>query len=157
MEGKHPKRRKDKYNPYNIYEMDKRYYIEFLDGQNIKQKFEISRQLYEAFDEFELKDISYLHKWDKYIEHSEVWESTLDMRAFQKPESVEDMVLWDLTIERLHRAIKKLPEVQRRRLILYFFDSMTYEQIAIREGCTKMPVKRSIDTAIEKLKKDLKK
>ena len=30
---------------------------------------------------------------------------------------------------------------------------MTYEQIAEHEGCTKMPVKRSIDDAIKKLRK----
>ena len=125
MEGRHPKRRKDKYNPYSIYEVDKHYYIEFLDGQKINQRFEIGKELYEAFDEFELRDISYLHKWDKYIEHFEVWESTLNARAFQEPESVEEIVFQNLLKEKLHRAIERLPEVQRRRLILYFFDGMT--------------------------------
>ena len=33
MKGNHPKRRKDKYNPYNIFELDGKYYIEFSDGQ----------------------------------------------------------------------------------------------------------------------------
>ncbi len=33
MKGNHPKRRKDKYNPYNIFEMNGKYYIEFIDGQ----------------------------------------------------------------------------------------------------------------------------
>ena len=37
MEGRQPKRRKDKYNPYEIYEKDGKYYLdtniyEFLDG-----------------------------------------------------------------------------------------------------------------------------
>lgn len=34
---------------------------------------------------------------------------------------------------------------------------MTYDQIAVIEGCTKMPVKRSIDQALQKLKKELEK
>jgi RNA polymerase sigma factor (sigma-70 family) len=157
MEGKHPKRRKDKYNPYSICERNGSCYIEFLDGEHKKQAFEISRELYEAFDEFELRDISYLHQWDKYIEHSEIWEHALNGRAIQKPESVEDVVLEKLLVERLHRAIQKLPEIQKRRLILYFYDGMTYERIAKLEGCTKMPVKRSIDVALEKLKKELEK
>lgn len=147
MEGKHPKRRKDKYNPYSICERNGSYYIEFLDGEHKKQ----------AFDEFELRDISYLHQWDKYIEHSEIWEHALNGRAIKKLESVEDVVLEKLLVERLHRAIQKLPEIQKRRLILYFYDGMTYEQIAKLEGCTKMPVKRSIDAALEKLKKELEK
>lgn len=157
MEGKHPKRRKDKYNPYSICEKGGCYYIEFLDGERKKHQFEISKEVYEAFDEFELRDISYLHQWDKYIEHSELWESTLNERTFKKPESVEEVVLEKLLVERLHRAIQKLPELQKRRLILYFYDGMTYDQIAEIEGCTKMPVKRSIDAAIEKLKKELEK
>ena len=33
MEGNHPKRRKDKYNPYTIYEKDGRFYVSFKDGQ----------------------------------------------------------------------------------------------------------------------------
>ena len=117
----------------------------------------ISSELYEAFDELELRDISYLHQWDKYIEHSELWEHTLNGRAVQKPESVEDVVLEKLLVERLHRAIQKLPEIQKRRLILYFFDGMTYERIAKLEGCTKMPVKRSIDSCSGKVEKRIRK
>lgn len=157
MEGNHPKRRKDKYNPYTIYEKNRHYYISFQDGQGIRKELEISQKLYEVFDLFELRDISYLHKWDKYMEHSEVWESTLNRRALQPLENVEEVVLRKMQIEDLYRAIKKLPEIQRHRVLLYFFEGLTYEQIAMRENCTKMPIKRSIDAAIEKLKKELKK
>ena len=52
----------------------------------------------------------------------------------------------------LHKAIDMLPEVQRRRLLLYYFGGYTYEQIAQMEGCTKMAVKFSIDIAIKKLR-----
>lgn len=157
MEGNHPKRRRDKYNPYYICELEGHYYISFQDGQGVLHKFEINRTLYEVFDDFELKDISYLHKWDKYIVHSEVWESTLDDRAFMQPESVEEIVLKNILTEKLHRAIRTLSPIQRRRLILYFYEGMTYEKIAEREGCSKMSVKRSIDAAIGKLRKILKK
>lgn len=157
MEGNHPKRRRDKYNPYYICELEGHYYISFRDGQGVLHEFEIDRTLYEVFDDSELKDISYLHKWDKYIEHSEVWESTLNDRAFMQPESVEEIVLKNILTEKLHRAIWTLPLIQRRRLILYFYEGLTYEKIAEREGCSKMSVKRSVDAAIGKLKKILKK
>ncbi len=157
MRGNHPKRRRDKYNPYYISELKGHYYISFQDGQGVLHEFEIDRKLYEVFDESELKDISYLHKWDKYIEHSEVWESALTDRAFIQQVSVEEIVLKNILTEKLHRAIKALSPIQRRRLILYFYEGMTYEQIAEREGCTKMPVKRSIDAAICKLRKEIKK
>ena len=50
----------------------------------------------------------------------------------------------------------ELPEVQRRRFRLYFDYGLTYEQIGKIEGCSKMPVKRSIDRAIEKIRLALK-
>jgi RNA polymerase sigma-70 factor (ECF subfamily) len=49
-----------------------------------------------------------------------------------------------------------LPKTQRRRLALYYFGGLTYEQIATLEGCTKMPVKRSVDRAEEKIRQELK-
>ena len=61
MKGNHPKRRKDKYNPYSIFELDGKYYIEFTDGQRKEHRMEISRKLYEAFDSFELDDLKHLN------------------------------------------------------------------------------------------------
>ena len=157
MEGNHPKRRKDKYNPYTIYEKDGHYYILFKDGQAVPYKLEINKRLYDIFDSFELDDLAYLNELDRHIEQSEVWESTLNTRAFYKVEGIEEIVFKKIQIERLHRAIKSLPEIQRRRVWMYYFENMTYEQIAKKEGCTKTPVKRSIEIAIEHLKKELKK
>lgn len=74
-------------------------------------------------------------------------------RAFHKAEQLEDVVARNMQYERLHRAIAELPEIQRRRLTLYFFGELSYEQIAKLEGCTKMAVKGSVDIAIKKLKK----
>ena len=54
------------------------------------------------------------------------------------------------------RAISGLPEIQKRRLILYYFQGLTYERIAEMEGCTKRAVKFSVDIAVEKLKKFFK-
>ena len=157
MEGNHPKRRKDKYNPYTIYEKEGLYYISFKDGQGVLHKFEISKVLYDAFDSFELDDLVHLNVVDRHIEQSEVWEETLNVRAVKKPDSIEEVVLRKIQIETLHKAMKKLPEMQRRRMQLYYFEGMTYEQIAKTEGCTKMPVKRSIEAAVERLKKEMKK
>ena len=138
-------------------EKDKHYFILFKDGQGALHKLEISRALYDTFDSFELDDLVYLNVVDRHIEQSEVWEATLNVRAVEKPESIEEVVLKKIQIEALHTAMKTLPEMQRRRMQLYYFEGMTYEQIAKKEGCTKMPVKRSIEAAVECLKKELKK
>lgn len=153
MKGNHPKRRRDKYNPYQIYEKEGNFYISFRDGQRAFQEFQIDEQLYRAFNEFELEDLSYLNEWDRHLEQSEVYEPTLSKRALHQPEDLEETVLKKIWRERLHKAIEELPEIQKRRIVLYYFDCLTYEQIARKEGCTKRAVKSSIDHAKEKMKK----
>ena len=58
-----------------------------------------------------------------------------------------------IQIENLHSAIKQLPEIQQRRMEMYYFEDMTYEQIAKREMCSKVAIKYSVTRAIENLKK----
>ena len=102
--------------------------------------------------DFRLRSGLYLNYFDRYIEHSELTESSLDERAAAKSEPVEDIVYCRICNERLYHAIAALPEKQRRRLVMYYFYDLTYEQIAMLEECTPMPVKRSIDRAVKKLR-----
>jgi len=156
MEFNRPKRRKDKYNPYSRCEQNGNYYISFKDGQGNLHELKISEQLFNAFDSFELEDLKYLNIWDRHLEHSEVYEATLDKRTFFKQESIEDSVLKDIQITRLHIAISTLPEMQKRRLLLYFFADLTYEQIGKIEGCSKVAVKYAVDKALETLREKLR-
>lgn len=156
MLEKHPNRKKDKYNPYTLMITEGHYYLSFKDGRGKQQNIEIDEMLYQTFDRFELEDISHLNRVSRHIEHSELTEEMLNDRAFYKAERIEDIVSESIEYEQLHRAVSELPEVQRRRLKLYFFGELTYEQIAKLEGCTKRAVKFSVDIAIEKLKKILK-
>ena len=155
MEGKRPKRRKDKYNPYSIYEQDGHYYISFRDGQGVHQKFEISKLLWEVFNSFELIDLSYLNVWDRHIEQSEIWETSLNERALERPETVEDIVFRNLQTEDLYKAIDKLPDIQKRRVRMYFFEGMTYEQIAEYEKCKHPAAVKSVKAALKNLKRFL--
>lgn len=153
MEGRHPKRKRDKYNPYTIYEKDGHAFLSFKDGQGKSHTLEISRELYEAFNLFELEDVKYLNVLSRHIEHSEVCEITLNMRALKQPENVEDIVLKKLQEEALHKAIRRLPEKQKRRLMLYYFEELNHAEIAARERCSIRAVEYSIHGAIQKLKK----
>ena len=156
MLEKHPNRKKDKYNPYTLTITEGHYYLSFKDGRGKQQNIEIDEMLYQTFDRFELEDISHLNRVSRHIEHSELTKETLNDRAFYKAERIEDIVSESIEYEQLHRAVSELPEVQRRRLKLYFFGELTYEQIAKLEGCTKRAVKFSVDIAVEKLKKNFK-
>ena len=155
MDEKRPKRRKDKYNPYTLTEKEGKQFLSFRDGQGVFRELQIAKELFEVLNRFELDDISVLNEWDRHIEHFEQTEQSLNRRAYYKAESVEDAVLRNIEYERLHRAISELPETQRRRLTLYYFRGLTYEQIAEMEGCSHPAVIKSVSAAIEKIRKIL--
>ena len=167
MDGRHPnndkprpKRRKAEDNPYTLSEtvdtsLISHYYISFTDGQGKRIRLEISQTLFDTFDRFELDDLSFLNEVDNHYEHSELTEATLNARALHKPGTVEEIVSSRTQNEKLREAIVHLPKTQRTRLLLYYFGGKTYQQIAEMEGCTIMPIKRSIDAALKKLKKFL--
>lgn len=56
-------------------------------------------------------------------------------------------------IKSLKSAISTLPEVQKRRLIKYFFDGKNFSQIGAEEGVSHTAIRLSIEAAIKKLKK----
>lgn len=155
MIGNHPKRRKDKYNPYKICENNGRYYLSFKDGQGVWHDMEIEKELFDMFNSFELGDLSILNEWDRHIEHFEQTEQSLNRRASNKAESVEEVVLHNIECEELYRAIAALTETQQRRLTLYYFRGLTYKRIAEMEGCSVSAVRGSISAAIENIKKIL--
>lgn len=153
---KRPKRRKDKYNPYTLHTVKGRYYISFVDVNNNFQKIEVSREVFESFNKFELEDISQMNEYDRHYEHSKIYESTLYERSAINVECMEEYLDNTQDMETLHMAIKNLPEVQKRRLKKYYFEEKTFDEIAFEEGCTYQCVQRSVYRAVKKIKNILK-
>lgn len=118
--AKMPIRNKSKDNPYTLgFDEEKNIYtVEFKDNKNILHKVEISEKVYKAFDKFELEDISQIHKVRSHIEHSEVFEETLNTRMLYKPISIEEGVENKVLLDDLKKAINHLTDVQKRRLKL---------------------------------------
>ena len=157
-----PKRRKARDNPYEIFTVGvqtshPRFFVHFIDSVGELQCLEISRSIYAALNRFELDDLSFLNEVDNHYEHSKLTENALHQRATRRQQSVEETVMAHIRSEILRKAIAALPEIQRRRLVLYYFGDYTYRQIGETEGCSKVAVKRSIDKAILALRKILKK
>ena len=132
------------------------YYCSFIDGQAIQRETEVSRPVYLEFQRF-VKAERNLRRWDeRHIEQSVLTDETLHDRAINPQKGVEETVFDSLQNEMLRLAVQNLPEIQRRRFILYHEFGLTYEQIAKMEGCTKMPVKRSINRAEEQIREQIK-
>lgn len=156
MDERHPKRRKDKNNPYTLSIADGRFYLSFRDGVGVLHEMEIDGEMYRLLNAFELEDLSYLNEWDRHIEQSELSEETLEQRMHRTPCTVEETVYQAIQHEQLHQAIDHLPKIQRRRLILYYFYDFTYERIAEIEGCSVHSVFVAIERAKQKIKLFLK-
>jgi RNA polymerase sigma-70 factor (ECF subfamily) len=153
MDGSHPKRKKDRDNPYTLTGDKENHILLFKDSTGTIQKLPIDTTLYELFDRFELDDISHMNVVSRYWEQSALTEETLNTQAVQRPPTVEEAVFLSCEKEALHKAIRRLSQIQQRRLYLYYWEGLTYEQIATLENCSHPAVIKSINSAIKKLKK----
>ena len=154
MDGTHPNRKKDKLNPYTLSVENNTHYISFTDGQGIFHKQEINTELYAAFNGFELDDISLMNEASRHLTEADVGEEPLGLRIADPSEPVEDHVYRRIIYQELHKAIAQLPEIQRRRILLYYYGGYTYEQIAQMENCTKRAVKFSVDAGLKNLREN---
>ena len=70
-----------------------------------------------------------------------------------RPVGFVDELIRRLERERLLGLIDKLPEIQRRRLLAYFYEGFTYQEIGKLEGVHHTAVMRSVELALKNLKK----
>ena len=154
-----PKRRKHRDNPYtlNYIESKNIYTVSFKDVKGKLQEVEINKEIYIAFDRFELDDLSEMNEYDNHIEHSEIFENNLESRAKDKPILLEDMIIQKVTFEKLKEAINLLPEVQRRRIKKYYFEDKNEKEIANEEKISQKNQPKSLAVAKRNLKEILKK
>ena len=158
-----PKRRKSKDNPYtlNYNDITNIYTVSFIDNKHVIHNIEVSKNVFDAFDEFELEDISQLHKMDKHYDNRNIDNSDYtDIMLFRlgkvNSKLVDEEVEEKLQNEELYKAINLLSETQKRRIKKYYFENKTLQQIANEECCSFASVKENIEAGISKLKKILK-
>lgn len=157
-----PKRRKDKDNPYSLNFKENNYVVSFKTVKNEYKEVKVSEEVFKAFDKFELEDISQLHKVDKHIDmrvidNTEYMDIILFNNTVNDEISIEEQIENKILQEELKKAILELSEVQKRRVIKYYFENKTLQKIAEEEGCSIASVKESLDSSINKLRKKLKK
>lgn len=145
-----PKRRRHKDNPYTLLIDDNIYKVAFLDSKNIIQIIEVDADVFDALDCFELDDLALLNEYDRHIDRFDI-DETPYKKYSNKPQSLEEEILQNMLYNELKLEISKLPEIQRRRLVLYFFNDLTLQEIAIIDNCTPQAVKKSLDSSIKKL------
>lgn len=152
-----PKRRKYRDNPYTIKTVDDHYYILFKDGGNIPRTVEVSKNIFDIFNQFELDDLKELNGFDRHIEHKELSEEIIYNRTSYNDEGIDDYIIRTSTYDELMNAINQLSPTQRRRIKMYYFDELDLKTIATIEHTSFQMISKSIKQAIKNLKKNLNK
>lgn len=133
-----------------------KYFISFKDSTGVFQNLNVSEELYFAFRELERKNRNLQQSDQRHKEFNEVYDKTLNRRARYIPKSVEEIIIETECSELLYKAINSLPEIQRRRFLIYYEYDYNYYEIAAMENCTAQAVRRSVIIAREKVKAQMK-
>ena len=131
--------------------IDGKCYLSFRDGQGVPHRLELDVKLYAVFDRFELDDLSFLNEQERHLDWTEAERRAAEPsfgtgagpgggRPSMNP----------CRRQALREGVNQLPEVQKRRLQMYFFDGLTYEEIAVREGCSYQAVQKFHSGSSEK-------
>lgn len=114
----------------------------------------VTKEVYETLAETFCKEAHAQEMRDlRHVTKEGYTEGETEDLAFDSGESLEDMVIRQMELETLQKAMQSLTEVQRERLHLYFFEGLTYRQIAEKKGIGEKNVRESITGAIKKIKK----
>lgn len=89
----------------------------------------------------------------RYLAKEEYIDGLTDTTTVYPHEDLADLVIRMDNFNQLYSAIATLSEVQRRRLLLYYFTDLSYRQIGEIEGVNHKTVARSVAGAIERLRK----
>ena len=114
----------------------------------------VTKEVYEALTETFRKEAHAQEMRDlRHVTKEGYTEGETEDLVFDSGESLEDMVIRQMELENLQKAMQSLTEVQRERLHLYFFEGLTYRQIAEKKGIGEKNVRESIAGALKKIKK----
>ena len=131
-------------------EKDKPKFVEIVyKGKRIKVKTKVAEYLEEC-----RRDLHSQSKKKRRNQDSiKCEEDFIETFMATPPVGFEDELIWRLEQERLPGLIALLPEIQRRRLTAYYYEGLSYREIAAREGVDHRAVNRSVESAIKFLKK----
>ena len=118
---------------------------------------EVSEQLFFEFRHMERRNRN-LEQWNQWHrEFNGVWDETLYRRALRVPKSLDERMIEKERNELFYKAVTQLPEIQRRRFLLYYEYDFNFYQVGGMEHCTASAVQKSVSVAREKVKAEMRK
>lgn len=126
--------------------------IEYKTANGSRICVEVSTSVKELLEQSDRQIRSQRRQDRRYLDFTPLTDEVLEISLLGAYEDTADLLERMESNARLHKAIGKLTEVQRRRLSLYYFEGLTYSQIAKLEGVSHRAVIYSIEQALKQLK-----
>lgn len=126
--------------------------IEYRTANGSRICVEVSTSVKELLEQSDRQIRSQRRQDRRYLDFTPLTDEVLEISLLGVYEDTADLLERMECNARLHNAIGKLTEVQRRRLSLYYFEGLTYSQIAKLEGVSHRAVIYSIEQALKQLK-----
>jgi len=133
-------------------ENEDKYYISFEDSAKQECRIEIEKDIFDIYMKSKKSYIKIKNETSRHLEHSLLSEVDLYKRAFKYDESLEENILRNINHKKMCKAMESLPNMLRRRVVLYYQYNFSLSQIARIDNCSKVAVKYSLDTALKKIK-----
>lgn len=116
---------------------------------------EVSTPVKELLEQSDRQIRSQRRQDRRHLDYMDFIDGLTDAAMNDPQADTADLVMKMESYRQLYTAIGKLPEVQRRRLLLHFVDNLTHRQIAELEGVDRGAIGRSIKHALIQLQKHL--
>jgi len=129
---------------------EQKFYASFTDGSGIRQETEITREIHMVLDACRKHEQRIIRSGERHIERSLLSDEQLFERAVEPPAPMEETIAQTVDMQ---AALATLTEIQRQRFLLHYERRLSYEQIAVAEGCSVRAVKYSVTSAKASLKK----
>lgn len=126
--------------------------IEYKTANGSRICVEVSTSVKELLEQSDRQIRSQRRQDRRYLDFTPLTDEVLEISLLGVYEDTADLLERMERNARLHKAIGKLTDVQRRRLSLYYFEGLTYSQIAKLEGVSHRAVIYSIEQALKQLK-----
>ena len=113
---------------------------------------EMKMLLDSLYSDFKREDIKQRISDSRHIDKTVLEENSSAQSFHSDKYFLENTVMHNMDIQLLRTALNSLTEKQLHRLNLYFYNGLTFREIAELEGVREISVRQSISSAIKKIK-----
>jgi RNA polymerase sigma-70 factor (ECF subfamily) len=117
------------------------------------KKVEVTDELIECFEDFRKKKNNQSKSDKRHIDYKSVENAENEAIIIYSKKSIEEIIFEDERKEQTHLALSSLTVIQRRRVMLYYFDDLTLEAIAKLENVHVTKIHKSIKQAEKNIAK----